>query len=122
MGVSFHTLAGDVSRANMASLTLAYSEDKVFYDGLQLFLGAFTRQVVHRWLAVSRGISPGEVTLNLRYNQMEPLNAIRSAQANSMMLKDKVKSKSQVIREAGSDPERVMKEIRDEESISQPSD
>ena len=122
MGVSFHTLAGDVSRANMASLTLAYSEDKVFYDGLQLFLGAFTRQVVHRWLAVSRGISPGEVTLNLRYNQMEPLNAIRSAQANSRMLEDGVKSKSEVIRERGADPERVMKEIRDDESISQPSD
>ena len=114
LGVSYHTLAGDVSRANMASLTLAYSEDKVFYDNFQVLLGAFVKGVLYRWLGLNYGRDASSVSIDLRYNQQEPLNAVRTAQANAIMKDHGVMSRADWIRERGDDPDRVSKELEDE--------
>lgn len=127
LGVSYHTLASDLSSVNFSAGRLGAQEDREFYKTLQEFINdQFNEPVFAVWLPyslltgkiVSKRGRPLPFTLlnqlsevvwrGRRWAHLEPLKEIQAAKEAHAL---GVKSKSQIIRDQGDEPDEVFAEI-----------
>ena len=127
-GISYHTMSGDLESVNYSSIRTDMVEDRDGYKGCQIWLRD------RLWLPVwedfvTYGIMSGRLTIGgqmplraidsylpvkigaRRWSWIDPQNDMK---ANQNAVELKLKSRSQLMREQGDDPETVWEEIAEE--------
>jgi len=134
LGISYHALANDLEGVNYSSIRAGVLEDREVFKGLQnWFIRCFIRPVYEDWILsalIKNAITIGGVPLKgnrdayitahyqpRRWSWVDPA---KDGQANKLAIDERLKSRSQIMREQGDDPESVWREIqRDEELMKQ---
>ena len=118
LGVSYYALAGDTRSANYSSLRFASLDDEARYGVIRRQI----RETVVRMLRMWGGRNlvattpPGDIQwLEPPYRSVDP---VKDATANRILVELGVKSKAEVIRERGKDPDSVFAEVEEEGSIN----
>lgn len=119
IGISYHSLASDASKANMSSLQVGASEDRAMFREIQRIVGDAVVRIYRRWIANELLRPDGLTTADLRrssgvrvsYPHIASPLVSRDAQVTSAQIRDQVKSPQQAIRESGGDPQVVADEI-----------
>lgn len=129
VGVSYHALSMDLADVNYSSIRAGVLEDREVFKGIQnWFIRTLVRPVYQEWLlmAYTMGqIKVGQTSLSRPVEQYMPANyqprrwawvdPQKDGEANKLAIEQRLKSRSQIIREAGDDPESVWAEIAREE-------
>ncbi|MEE4250691.1 MAG: phage portal protein, partial [Alcanivoracaceae bacterium] len=134
LGISYHALANDLEGVNYSSIRAGVLEDREVFKGLQnWFVRCFIRPVFEDWLtfayakeAIKIGTRPLARPLEQymqahyqgrRWAWVDPQ---KDGAANKLAIDERLKSRSQIMREQGDDPESVWREIqRDEQMMAQ---
>lgn len=130
-GVSYHSLSSDLEGVNFSSIRAGVLEDREIFKGMQdWFIRVFIMPVYERW--VSRAIMSGQIrigstVLNRRPDEYFPasytarrwgwVDPQKDSAANKMAIDERWKSRTQIIRDQGNDPETVWREIQREEEM-----
>lgn len=131
LGISYHSLANDLEGVNYSSIRAGVLEDREIFKGLQnWFIRGFVRPVYMEWLgyAYLRGlITIGNRPLSRPINDYERahfqgrrwawVDPQKDGAANELAVKNRLKSRSQLMREQGDDPESVWREIERENTL-----
>lgn len=131
LGISYHALANDLEGVNYSSIRAGVLEDREVFKGLQnWFIRCFIRPVFEEWLLYSlakqvitigtRPLSrPVEQYLIAHYQgrRWAWVDPQKDGNANKLAIDNRLKSRSQIMRESGDDPESVWREIQHEEEI-----
>lgn len=132
LDVSYHTLSNDLEGVNYSSIRAGVLEDRELFKSLQNWLiRCFVRPVFEAW--VGHAYLSGKIVLsggkpvvgNLqsykkahyqprRWAWVDPL---KDMTANKMYIDERLKSRSQIMREQGDEPDEVWAEIAKEEEI-----
>ena len=129
LGISYNNLASDLTNVNFSSIRQGTLEDREFYKGLQTwFSNAWCMKIYKAWLEVA--LLSGMITVNNRPLKIERRTKYQSVsfqgrrwswidpqsemQANERAIANNLKSRSEVIRDAGGDPEDTFMEIQRE--------
>ena len=132
LGISYNNLASDLTNVNFSSIRQGTLEDREFYKGLQnWFSNAWCLKIYEKWLEV--GLLSGKITVAGRPLKMERRSKYMSVTfqgrrwawidpqaevtANQMAISANLKSRSEVIRDNGGDPEDVFAEIKRENDL-----
>lgn len=130
--ISYAALASDLEDVNYSSIRAGVLEDRELYKSLQgWFIRSFMRPVVERWLkmAILKGaIVIGNRPLSRPVDQyLEALyfqgrrwawtDPQKDTQSNISSIDARIKSRSQVIRDQGDDPESVWAELAREDEL-----
>jgi len=132
LGISYNNLASDLSNVNFSSIRQGTLEEREFYKGLQVwFSNAFSQKIYNKWLEVA--LLSGKITVagkplkmerkskymavtfqGRRWSWVDPSSEMT---ANQMAIINNLKSRSEVIRDSGADPEDVFAEIQRENAL-----
>lgn len=135
LGVSYHTLSNDLEGVNYSSIRAGVLEDREIFKGLQTwFIDQFIMPVYEEWIYYARmmgAITIGREKTPLSYNR--PIEEYQRAsfqgrrwawvdpqkdgQANDLAIRNKTKTRSQIIREQGGDPTETFREFEREEKL-----
>lgn len=134
LGISYHTLANDLEGVNYSSIRAGVLEDREIFKGLQnWFIRSFVQPVYERWLLnawATKMISVGIKPLNRPIDEYMPahyqgrrwawVDPAKDGAFHKMAIDERLKSRSQIMREQGDDPESVWREIqRDQQMMEQ---
>ena len=115
--VPYSDLSGDYSRANFSSLRAAsMSQRDVIRHWQSVLIEKFVRPIFEAWL-LSGNLDPSMVAavdlsrIEFVGKMMPHVQPREEATANQIAIETKVKSRSQIIREMGGDPETVFEEL-----------
>ena len=112
LGVSYAALAGEYSGANYSSLRQGRLDDIAFYKGLQAVVIGAQERVYDAWLmGQGRGVREW---VTPHFAAVDPQ---REAQVSSQEIKSGIRSRSEVIRARGGDPDVVFGELERESEI-----
>jgi lambda family phage portal protein len=131
LGISYHALASDLEGVNYSSIRAGVLEDREVFKGLQnWFIRCFVRPVYEEWLLFARAkdvIKIGPTPLKgppqayyaahyqpRRWAWVDPQ---KDGAANKLAIDERLKSRSQIMREQGDDPESVWREIQRDEQM-----
>jgi len=131
LGISYHALANDLEGVNYSSIRAGVLEDREVFKGLQnWFVRCFIRPVFEEWLSwcwmrgkITIGTRPLSRALDdymlahyqgRRWAWVDPQ---KDGNANKLAIDNRLKSRSQIMRESGDDPESVWREIQHEQEI-----
>lgn len=131
LGISYHALANDLEGVNYSSIRAGVLEDREVFKGLQnWFIRCFIRPVFEEWLvsalalrAIKIGtrplVRPPEEYMAAHYQgrRWAWVDPQKDGNANKLAIDNRLKSRSQIMRESGDDPESVWREIQREEQI-----
>ena len=125
VGVSYHSISNDLEGVNYSSIRAGVLEDREIFKGLQnWFVDSFVRPVFEMW--VTYAWMNGQIMIDGRVSRRQPsdyqkasyqprrwawVDPQKDATANQIFLDNRLKSRSQLIREQGDDPETVWQEI-----------
>jgi lambda family phage portal protein len=133
LGISYHTLANDLEGVNYSSIRAGVLEDREIFKALQnWFIRCFVLPVYEEWLSycwlkgmIKIGTRPLARPLDeymaahyqgRRWAWVDPA---KDGSANQLAINERLKSRSQIMREQGDDPESVWREIqRDNEMMA----
>lgn len=132
-GISYHSLSNDLEGVNYSSIRAGVLEDREHFKGLQnWFIRGFVRPVYEEWLswAWMKGlITVGNRPLSRPLEEYMPahyqarrwawVDPAKDGAANQAAMTNRLKSRSQIMREQGDDPETVWREIAREEQLMQ---
>lgn len=130
-GVSYESLSGDLKGATYSSMRMGALDEREHYKELQDWLiQCFVEPVFMEWLsmaylmgAITIGNRPLSKPLSSyqdvhfqprRWDWVDP---VKEGNANTAAIKDNLKSRSQIIRESGNDPDTVWREIQREKEL-----
>lgn len=131
IGISYHAISMDLADVNYSSIRAGVLEDREIFKGIQnWFIRSFVRHVYEEWLSMAYLM--GEIKIG-RFPLARPLDQYMPAafqgrrwawvdpqkdgEANKLAIEQRLKSRSQIIREQGDDPETVFNEIQREEEL-----
>jgi lambda family phage portal protein len=132
LGISYHALSNDLEGVNYSSIRAGVLEDREIFKGLQnWFIRGFIRPVYDDWvnnaiLMKAIRLGPRELSRDVaeyRAAHYQPrrwawVDPQKDGVANQLALASRLKSRSQIMREQGDDPESVWREIqRDQEMM-----
>ena len=131
LGISYHALSGDLEAVNYSSIRAGTLEDREIFKGLQnWFIRSVVRQVWEEWvyLAIMRKkISIGGKPLFRAADEYTPaffqgrrwawVDPQKDSAANELAIRMRLKSRSQVIREQGDDPESVFMQCKADQEL-----
>lgn len=129
LGVSYHTLSGDLESVNFTSGRLGTQEDREVWKQLQnWFIDAVCHRIQPRWerQAILRGLVDGADYFDLNEYKMavgwQPrrwphIQPREESAARELAIKLRLASRSQFIREDGNDPDEVWAECEAEERM-----
>jgi lambda family phage portal protein len=131
LGISYHSLSSDLEGVNYSSIRAGVLEDREIFKGLQnWFIRSFIQPVFEEWMTIAymrQLVRIGTFPLSKPIN--EYLNAHyqgrrwawvdpqKDGAANQLAIDNLTKSRSQIIREQGDDPESIFREIRAEKDM-----
>lgn len=130
-GVSYHSLSNDLEGVNYSSIRSGVIEDRDSFKGLQNWLIEVLIQPVYERFLVN-AILNARITIGIRPLQRpvtEYFDAYyqgrrwawvdpqKDGNANDQSIENKTKSRSEIIRETGRDPESVWNEIEREDKL-----
>ena len=132
LGVSYHSLSNDLEGVNYSSIRAGVLEDREIFKGIQnWFIRALVAPVYRDWIDFS--YMKGALTIGSTRLSRPPadyhaahyqprrwawVDPQKDGAANQQALENRTKSHSQIMREAGDDPESVWREIaRDHETM-----
>lgn len=130
-GISYHCLSNDLEGVNYSSIRAGVLEDREHFKGLQnWFIRTFIRPVYEEWLSFAW--MKGQITISGR-PLSRPLDDYMAAHfqarrwawvdpqkdgvANQLAINERLKSRSQIMREQGDDPESTWREIAREDEL-----
>lgn len=130
-GLSYHSLSNNLEGVNYSSIRAGVLEDREVYKGLQnWFIRALVRPVFEEWMRQSylkRAITIGKYPLSRpiddyfqvhfqprRWAWVDPQ---KDGAANQLAIDSRLKSRSQIMREQGDDPESVFREIARDDAM-----
>lgn len=136
LGISYHSLSGDLEGVNYSSIRAGVLEDREVFKGLQnWFIRSFIRPVYEEWLGLEHmagriRIAPrgGGQPIALRRPVEEYMPAHfqgrrwawvdpqKDGYANQLAIQQRLKSRSQIIREQGDDPDEVFRACAQDEA------
>ena len=134
LGISYHALANDLEGVNYSSIRAGVLEDREVFKGIQnWFIRCFIQPVFEEWLIhahTKRAIKIGNQPLTRKVSDYlkahyQPrrwawVDPAKDGAANKLAIDERLKSRSQIMREQGDDPESVWREIqRDEQMMAQ---
>ena len=131
LGISYHSLSNDLEGVNYSSIRAGVLEDREVYKGLQnWFIRGFIQPVFEEWLSMalmSRVIKIGSRPLargiddylaahyqSRRWAWVDPQ---KDGVANQLAINSRLKSRSQIMREQGDDPDSVWREIKRDQDM-----
>jgi len=131
LGISYHSLSSDLEGVNYSSIRAGVLEDREVFKGLQnWFIRSFVQPVYEQWISLqvpAKTIFIGSIPLGKpveeymkvhyqarRWAWVDPQ---KDGAANQMAIDNMTKSRSQVIREQGDDPESIFREIAAEKEL-----
>jgi len=134
LGISYHSLSNDLEGVNYSSIRAGVLEDRELFKFYQNWLiRSFVRPVFNEWLGMA--YISGQILLNGGSPISEPLekykvasfqarrwgwvDPLKDMKANQMFRDERLKSRTQIMREQGDDPESVWAEIAKEQEIMQ---
>ena len=131
LGISYHALANDLEGVNYSSIRAGVLEDREVFKGLQnWFIRCLIYPVFDDWIvhAVARGaIKIGSMPLSRNIDDYRSahfqarrwawVDPQKDGAANKLAIDERLKSRSQIMREAGDDPESTWLEIQREEQL-----
>ncbi len=131
VGISHHSLSGDLSGVNYSSIRAGVLEDREIFKGLQnWFIDALIRPVFQEWFEFAYAqdkIMIGSRPLGRPLEQYQHTNyqgrrwawvdPQKDGVANKMSIDYNLKSRSQIMRDQGDDPETVFLEIQRENDV-----
>lgn len=133
LNISYASLASDLEDVNYSSIRAGVLEDRDLYKSLQnWFIRQFLRPVIERWLkmAILKEAIRLPSGLPLRRDVRDYIDAMyyqgrrwawtdpqKDSAANISNIDAKIKSRSQVIRDQGDDPESVWAELARENEL-----
>jgi len=129
LGVSYNTLANDLSDVNFSSMRHGALEERELWKTLQNWLiEAFHQRVFVAWLTESslrgnvKGIDPtqvGAIAENISWQprRWQWVDPAKEMKANLDAISARLRSRSDIIREMGRDPEDVWLEIQREQDL-----
>jgi lambda family phage portal protein len=136
LGISYHSLSGDLEGVNYSSIRAGVLEDREIFKGLQnWFIRSFVRPVYEEWLLREhtykririprRGTGVPE-PLRRPINEYMPahfqgrrwawVDPQKDGYANQLAIQQRLKSRSQIIREQGDDPDEVFRACAQDEA------
>lgn len=132
LGVSYHSLANDLEGVNFSSIRSGTLEDRELFKQIQNWLiRIFIEPVFKEW--VNMAYLSGQILLPGGQPVSGPIESYEKASfqgrrwawvdpqkdmaANKMYIDERLKSRSQIMREQGDDPEAVWNEIAQEEEM-----
>jgi len=127
-GVAYHALTNNLENVNYSSIRAGVLEDRESFKTLQNWLiRALIKPVYEEWLLMAYtmgAIKIGQVPLSRPFEQYtshsyQPrrwawVDPQKDGNANELAIRMNLKSRSQIIREQGDDPETVFREIQRE--------
>lgn len=127
IGVSYNGLANDLEGVNLSSLRQGLYEEREVWKSLQdWMIGRFNARVFSEWLplAMLAGAMPSlpfsklykydsAVWQGRRWQTLDPL---KDAESDALQITHALKSRGEVIRESGRDPETVWAELEKEKA------
>ena len=131
LGISYHALSSDLEGVNYSSIRAGVLEDREIFKSLQnWFIRSIVRQVWEEWvyLAVMRQkVTIGTRPLFRPANEYTPaffqgrrwawVDPQKDSAANELAIRMRLKSRTQVIREQGDDPESVFLQCKADEEL-----
>lgn len=131
LGISYHALSMDLADVNYSSIRAGVLEDREIFKALQgWFIRALVRHVYEEWLATAYmmgEIKIGKIPLSRPVDQYMPakfqgrrwswVDPQKDGEANKLAIEQRLKSRSQIIRDQGDDPETVWLEIQREDEL-----
>jgi lambda family phage portal protein len=131
LGISYHSLANDLEGVNYSSIRAGVLEDREVFKGLQnWFIRSLVRPVYDDWLVFAltkQAIKIGTVPLSRDVNDYRGahyqgrrwawVDPQKDGAANKLAIDERLKSRSQIMRDAGDDPESTWLEIQREEQL-----
>ena len=132
LGVSYNTLANDLEGVNFSSIRAGVLEDREAWKMLQEFLiDTFCRPIFEEWLALS--LLTGKIVVQggaLGYSRIDKfkeatwqprrwswVDPVKDMQAAKEAIRLGLRSRSDIIREMGKDPDDVWMEIKAEREV-----
>lgn len=136
LNISYPTLSSDLEGVNYSSIRAGVLEDREVFKGLQnWFIRLLVQPVYEEWLSIAwmRGVIRLQLNDGRRPALSDPLDKYLPAHyqgrrwawvdpqkdgaANQQSIDNLTKSRSQIIREQGDDPESVFREIQAEQEM-----
>lgn len=132
LGISYHALSNDLEGVNYSSIRAGVLEDRELFKSYQnWFIRCFIRPVFEEWVgwAYQMGtiILPGGRPVDgdpksYRVASYQPrrwawVDPQKDAKANEMYITERLKSRTQIMREQGDDPDTVWAEIAKEQDM-----
>ena len=131
LGISYHSLSGDLEGVNYSSIRAGVLEDREVFKGLQnWFIRSLVQPVFEDWLSMSlmHGVirigtrplaRPTEEYMAAHYQgrRWSWVDPQKDGAANKLAIDNNLKSRSQIMREQGDDPESVFLEIKSEREL-----
>ena len=121
VGISYFSLSGDLEQANFSSLRQGHIENAALYERSQKIIIEALHRVIEVWLEWN-GIKSRDISTELPegYPKYFPprgiyLDPAKDAKAQETQIANKTRSRTELIRESGRDPDTVFKLIEDEE-------
>jgi lambda family phage portal protein len=128
LGISYHTLSGDLEGVNYSSIRAGVMDDREVYKDIQnwfireLICPVYEDWITHCWMngLIRIGTRPLSRPLldyfpadyqGRRWAWVDPQ---KDGMANQLAIQNRTKSRSRVIREEGGDPQSVWREIKRE--------
>ena len=127
VGLSYHTLSNDLESTSYSSLRQGALDERETFKSIQAeVVEQFMVPVFENWLEMALLIQPGDLKLPLarfeKFNRPEFLprkwawiDPNKEASALKMMLEQKLKSRTEIIRDLGRDFDNVLAEIAEEQ-------
>lgn len=131
LGISYHLLSNDLEGVNYSSIRAGVLDDREVYKGLQeWFIRSLVCPVYEEW--ISMAVMGGAIKLGTRplarpVSQYLPaayqpkrwdwVDPQKDGTANDMAIANRTKSRGQIIRDSGGDPDTLWREIAREEQM-----
>ena len=128
IGVSYHAISNDLEGVNYSSIRAGVLEDREIYKGLQKwFIHSLIQPAYERWLvnavmrsAITIGTRPlarpvdEYLAAHYQGRRWAWVDPQKDGVANQLAIENRTKSRSQIMRDQGDDPESVWREIERE--------
>ena len=117
VGLSYSSVSGDLDQANYSSLQQGHLQDRALYRRTQALVKYSMSRVIKGWLRwnglKSRRLEVlcDSCTPKFLFPPFESLDRIKDAQANKIMLEQKLVAPSTLIQGQGQDPDAVFRQI-----------
>lgn len=133
LGISYHSLSNDLEGVNYSSIRAGVLEDREVFKGLQnWFIRSLIQPVYEEWVTIqvlAGRLRIGTVPFGKPYAEYLPahyqarrwawVDPVKDGAANQMAIENRTRSRSQIIRDQGDDPENMFREIQAEQELMQ---